>query len=190
MSDKSIIIIGMDSNQSDKSTSRRCDVMKMFLEKFSLKSTHVDNQPTFHHNNLTSNSQIDHIYFYIPDGYNTNIVMDKILCKHNYPSNLSSHDVILSKIIIPKNIQNQPDVQEDFSLTYTEFNSMKPKWNILHYPEYEDQSYQAILNISKNKNNYSISELAQQFSEALVNTAQHIFGIINSNGKQNQKPCY
>ena len=44
----STIIIGLDSNQSKKSTNRLSEAMKNFMEMFLLHSLHLDDQPTFH----------------------------------------------------------------------------------------------------------------------------------------------
>ena len=59
--ENSSILIGLDSNQSDKSSRRRTDPMKSFQSQLSLKSILLSDKPTFHHNNKTSVSQIDHI---------------------------------------------------------------------------------------------------------------------------------
>ena len=53
------ILIGLDSNQSEKSSSRRKKSMESFMTDFSLKSILLDVTPTFHHNNQISESQID-----------------------------------------------------------------------------------------------------------------------------------
>ena len=69
---KSSILIGLDSNQSEKSTRRRTEAMERFREQFSLKTILLGDRPTFHHNNGTSVSQIDHILYFVPDNSNTN----------------------------------------------------------------------------------------------------------------------
>ena len=57
-----MLIIGLDSNQSVKSSRRRTYEMQNFIDKFSLKTILENNtDPTFHHYN-GSESQIDHIY--------------------------------------------------------------------------------------------------------------------------------
>ena len=45
------VIIGLDSNQSEKSTSRRIISMKSFMSDINLKTILPDDKPTFHHNN-------------------------------------------------------------------------------------------------------------------------------------------
>ena len=59
------VIIGLDSNESVKSTKRRSTAMKMFCSKFKLKSIISGSKPTFHHNNQIAESQIDHILFFL-----------------------------------------------------------------------------------------------------------------------------
>ena len=51
--------------------------------------------PAFHHNNQTSESQIDHILIFIPEKSNLEVKFNEELCLKDDPSNLSSHDVIV-----------------------------------------------------------------------------------------------
>ena len=136
LSETSTLIIGMDSNQSSKSTNRRINLMNDFIERFRLKSSHTNNQPTFHHNNLISNSQIDHIYFSIPNSTKSNICLNKILCKEENHSNLSSHDMLVGQISITKQIVSSDGT--DFSKTYTEFINQKPLWDETFFAKYEN----------------------------------------------------
>ena len=95
----SILIIGCDSNQSEKSTKRRITAMTDMLRDFHFQPVLSGNEPTFHHNNQTSESQIDNIYYFIPSSSSTiSLELFKHLClKDNY-ENLSSHDVIVNEI--------------------------------------------------------------------------------------------
>ena len=105
-SETSTIIIGLDSNQSKKSSKRRTAVMLDFTSQFSLKSVHISDQPTFHHNNQVSESQIDHILCYLPNEEVIDIKLKEILCEKVNSSNLSSHDAVIGEISLPKPIQN------------------------------------------------------------------------------------
>ena len=98
---KCIILIGLDTNQSDKSSKRRSGAMKNFKEQLSLNSILLNDLPTFHHNNQTSTSQIDHILYFIPDKSAVNVKLQKHLCKLENFANLSSHDAIVGKIEFP-----------------------------------------------------------------------------------------
>ena len=76
--------------------------MRTFMSKLSLQTILPGNKPTFHHNNQVSESQIDHILYFIPDMYqDTKIVFADHLCQKEHPCNLSSHDVILGQITFP-----------------------------------------------------------------------------------------
>ena len=124
----STIIIGLDLNQSKKSTNRRSDAMIKFMKMFLLHSLHLDDQPTFHHNNQVSESQIDHILCFIPQKANLDIKLKDILCQKLHSSNLSSHDVVVGEICLPQ--PNDKLVKEpNYSKTYEEFNVKKIKWN-------------------------------------------------------------
>ena len=70
--DNYAIVIGLDSNQSKKSTLRRTRAMELFMSEFCLRTILPNDARTFHHNNQVSESQIDHILYFIPD-WNKNI---------------------------------------------------------------------------------------------------------------------
>ena len=72
--------------------------MTVFLNTFSLKSIHVSDQPTFHHNNQISETQIDHILYFIPQSSKVEVRFKDIFCKINNPSNLSSHDALIGEL--------------------------------------------------------------------------------------------
>ena len=110
--ENSTIIIGLDSNQSIKSTNRRTDAMNVFKNSFLLQSLHIDNQPTFHHNNLVSESQIDDILCFIPKNAKLDIKFKDILCQKFNSSNLSSHDVVVGEICLPQPIV-KPSLEPD-----------------------------------------------------------------------------
>ena len=129
------ILIGLDTNQSEKSSRRRTEAMKQFCEQFSLKGVLTNSEPTFHHNNQTSSSQIDNILAYIPDKAPIEISLFKHLCKLDNPVNLSSHDALIAKLTLPT-VKKQ-NIEKDYSHTYETFEAEKPKWN-----EFGLQGYQ------------------------------------------------
>ena len=63
--ENSAIIIGADTNQSKKSSKRRIAAMHRFIQDFFLKPVLISDDPTFHHNNQTSVSQIDQILYFL-----------------------------------------------------------------------------------------------------------------------------
>ena len=76
--------------------------MVKFMKMFLLHSLHLDDQPTFHHNNQVSESQIDHILCFISQKANLDIKLKDILCQKLHSSNLSSHDVVVGEICLPQ----------------------------------------------------------------------------------------
>ena len=83
------VFIGADTNQSQKSSKRRTDAMDGLRKEFFLKSILVSDEPTFHHNNQTSVSQIDTILYFIPETAGMDMKFLDHLCKLDYSSNLS-----------------------------------------------------------------------------------------------------
>ena len=61
----SVVIIGTDSNVSIKSSRRRCNAMKQFLQSFSLATILKDDKPTFHHNNNQNHKLIIFILLFL-----------------------------------------------------------------------------------------------------------------------------
>ena len=118
----SIIILGLDSNCSNTGTPRRQEAFALFKKQFSLKSIIPGTEPTFHHNNGTSETQIDFIL--TNNTQAVNFVTQK--CKLKEPSNLSSHDAIIGQMKISK-IQTTDD-ETDYSDTYDEFCKKKVEW--------------------------------------------------------------
>ena len=118
----STIILGVDSNCSNSGTPRRKNAFTQFLDQFSLESITPGTEPTFHHNNGTSETKID---FILTNNHQAvTFVTQK--CKLVEPSNLSSHDAIIGQIRIDK--IEATDVDIDYSDTYEDFNKKKVEW--------------------------------------------------------------
>jgi hypothetical protein len=161
----------LDSNQSEKSSKRRTAVMLDFISQFSLKSLHISDQPTFHHNNQVSESQIDHILCYLPTEDVIKINFKEILCQKVNSSNLSSHDVVIGEMFLPKPIQNNTQ-EPDYSNAYSDFKIQKPKWNISGMEGYKIQSAEVITELMNNFTEPShIPALAEMCSKMLVLSA-------------------
>ena len=88
--ENSMIILGTDSNVTSKSTKRRREAIQKFLETFSFNSILASEEPTFHHSNQTAESQIDHVYFFIPESSSMKMTFKDHLCLKEEPSNISS----------------------------------------------------------------------------------------------------
>ena len=91
--------------------------MKQFNAQFSFKTVLLNNIPTLHHNNQTSASQIDHILYYLPEKSEVKVSLHEHLCQLDNSENLSAHDAIIGKLLLPsKEVSTE---EPDFSSTYT-----------------------------------------------------------------------
>ena len=126
LTDNSAVFIGADTNQSQKSTKRRTEAVEQFKTEFSFRSILLSGEPTFHHNNQTSVSQIDTILSFIPETLGIELNFSEHLCKLDFSANLSAHDVIIGKMKIPPNLEKSEE--KDYSATYQPFIVNKPKW--------------------------------------------------------------
>ena len=126
-----IILIGIDANTSAKSTKRRIEAFNSFLSELKLSTILNNSDPTFHHHNGTSETQIDHILVFVPENNPTDVKFYNQLCTLLYPSNLSSHDAIIGSISFPSK-------EKDYSSTYTEFHPGRPKWDKEGLPGYQE----------------------------------------------------
>ena len=143
---ETVIIIGLDSNQSRKSTRCRSDAMAKFIEYFSLKPVLTSEDPTFHHNNQTSESQIDNILYKVPENSDVDIDLYKHLCKLNNFANLSSHDALVARVALP--VEKTQKKEKDFSSTYTPFIVPKPKWNESGLIQYQKETSKKLKDLS------------------------------------------
>ena len=172
--DNSVIILGTDSNVSSKSSKRRLESMKNFLSIFSMSTILTNDQPTFHHNNQTSVSQIDHIYFFVPEQSDVNVRLKKHLCLKDDPSNISSHDVLVGEVVLP--VVREHAESEDYSSSYTPFLVKKPKWNESGLEGYQNQSARILGGLcAKYEKVEYLPTLCEMFSRALVISAEKHF---------------
>ena len=182
----SIIIIGTDTNQSEKSSKRRTEAMNRFKEEFSMMSLLVSGQPTFHHNNQGASSAIDTILFHIPENSEIKLQFLDHLCKLENSANLSSHDVILGEIKIP--FENEINSEEDFTNTYEEFVVKKPKWDKSGISNYQEQTFNVLSQLFANfKGPQFIPALTEMISKTLVLSAEMNFEHTKPNPDRKQK---
>ena len=85
------VVIGTDSNCSEKSSKRRQQAWSRFCEAFNLLVKATD-EPTFHHHNGSSESCIDYFLSNIP------LLNLRQICTLDCPTNMSSHDPILASL--------------------------------------------------------------------------------------------
>ena len=177
----------MDSNQSKTSSKRRTFAMQGFIEDFGLKTITESDKPTFHHNNGSSESCIDHIYYFIPPKSNLSIEFKDHLCTKDIDSNFSSHDVFVGTVSLPPFLKLKNNVC--YSNSYTDFIIRKSKWNASNMLIYQENCSKLFNEI---QSNYSqpeyIPEASELLSKALVQAAQLSFDTIKpAKKKQSQK---
>ena len=172
--ENSCILIGLDTNQSEKSSRRRTEAMEQFCEQFSLKGVLTNNDPTFHHNNQLSTSQIDNILAYVPENLPVQISLFKHLCKLENYANLSSHDALVAKLIIPT--FNKSFSEANYSHTYETFVVKKPKWDQSGIVGYQNQTALVLKDLlSEFDEPEYIPLLSELFSKMLVISAENNF---------------
>ena len=88
------ILIGIDANVSENATTRRKLAFANLTQTLNLETVLPGNSPTFHHNNGSSTSQIDHIL--TNDTKLISFLGQK--CKLDDSDNLSGHDALLASI--------------------------------------------------------------------------------------------
>ena len=129
--------------------------------------------PTFHHNNQTSESQLDHVYVSTPMNSKITLTFSRLLCLKENASNLSSHDVIIAGLSLPvyklSNESNKP-----VSTSYTSFNVRKPKWSNIDKEKYQIQTADYTNQLFSNYalDDDLIPELCEMFSRTLVMCAE------------------
>ena len=141
-------------------------------------------EATFHHNNQTSESQVDHIYFYIPETSKVKVQFKDQLCLKENPSNISSHDVIVGEIVLPVAKVNNT-TEQDHSSSYTPFVVKKPKWNESGREGYQHQTARVLQELSDKFNSTEfLPTLCEMFSKALVISAEKNFVTSKPNIKK------
>ena len=169
-----VILIGLDSNQSSKSTRRRSEGMIEFVKKFSLQSVLKSDTPTFHHHGQASSSQIDHILFFIPQRSSVSVELLEHICCLETSDNLSSHDVIVSQVSLPNGIQKVDSA--DYTSTYTDFLVKKPLWNENDLPCYQMKVSETLKYIVSEFNDPAFLPVVSELvSKALVTSAEESF---------------
>ena len=165
--------------------------MQTCCETFSFKTILTSDKPTFHHNNEKSMSEIDHILYFLPSKSKVKVKMEQHLCKLDYSSNSSSHDVLIGRIILPS--VNSIEKETDYSSTYTQFAVAKPRWSeagLLAYQKQSSEILQSLVN-KFNQPEY-IPLLSELFSKMLVISAENNFDTSTptTNVSKQQKPYF
>jgi hypothetical protein len=180
------LFIGFDSNQSEKSTRRRTNAMNSFLTKFCLETILVDDTPTFHHNNQTAETRIDHMYHNFSKNSPIKLSLSENLCPKENPSNLSSNDVIIGKIQLPSIPSTKSE--KDYTSTYTPFLVKKPKWCEDGMSGYQAQAFRILSDILPRFDEPEhIPTLTEMCSNMLVMAAERNFETTNPSNEVKKK---
>ena len=127
---------------------------------------------------MTSESQIDNIFFYIPEKSKVEIRLKNHLCLKNDAANLSSHDVLVGEVILPS--LHLEASTSDYSSTYSDFIVKKPKWNQDGLEGYQKDSLMFLQRLTNKYNTVeNIPILCELFSKALVLSGENNFETTN-----------
>ena len=133
------ILLGLDSNCSEKSSARRVRALQSFSNEFDLVKL-SSNHATFHHHNGSSESNID--YFLISRELSPSFSNVSFSCSLTTPENLSSHDPVSATLVLP---QPQPGPSRtDYSHTYTKFSQHKVVWSESAMVDYQITAAKAL----------------------------------------------
>ena len=130
--DNETILIGSDSNCSDRSSLRRRLAFENLCKDLELRKFSCS-QPTFHHHNGSSESNID--YFLMSAGSTPKIINIFKRCTLETPQNFSSHDPVSATLQFPATGSNV--TSNLYSHTYTNFSRKKIIWNQAHIEQYQ-----------------------------------------------------
>ena len=165
------VIIGTDSNCSEKSSSRRSKAFLAFCDEFCLTKQSTTSS-TFHHPNGTSESCIDFFLITAKSKMKTTNLLS--LCTLDNPLNFSSHDPIFASIEIPMNKTiEKPSL---FAETYSNFEQLKIKWNPEKIPTYEKLVEEFLTKCDSTFPNHEYIPLkCSLYSDLMVKAAELVF---------------
>ena len=128
------ILIGADTNCSEKSSQRRIRLYRDFCKKQDLLRA-GSSSPTFHHYNLTSESNID--TFLISSDLEDELGSIQVNCTMDEPLNFSCHDLLLTTLSIPV---PHPEQSSKYSDTYTVHDRAKVLWDCSDISSYQEHA--------------------------------------------------
>ena len=175
-----IILIGTDSNCSEKSSTRRILAFNNMCERLNLKKVSTTH-PTFHHHNNLSESNID--YFLITKDYASNLSEPTVSCSLVTPGNFSSHDPVSA--ILQVLGAEPPPPGDVYSHTYTDFTQRKVVWDPSKVCDYQQA---AAIALAKYSSMFPLPEQiplkCELYSNLLVKAAE-----MYMDSKPVKKPC-
>ena len=167
------VLIGADSNCGEKSSKRRKQAFTALCGELELERI-SPNQPTFHHHNGSSESNID--CFLLSSSYSFKLSNLQSLCTLDTPDNLSSHDPVYSSLQLP--LLQFKDKTSKFEHTFTDFNRKKIVWDKKNLVNFQDTAAMAL---SRYEKFFSLPEhiplKCDLFSRLLVKAAEMTMGV-------------
>ena len=133
------ILIGTDSNCSEKSSLRRIKAFDSLCRELKLVKASTS-RPTFHHHNGSSESNID--CFLISEEYSSKLSSILSLCTLDTPDNLSSHDPVTALLEIP--VSTGCDQGTDYGHTFTDFTQQRIVWDVDNLQNYQHTAATAL----------------------------------------------
>ena len=177
------VLIGTDSNCSEKSSKRRLHAFQKLTNELDLEKV-CTKQPTFHHHNGLSESNID--CFMISKTFSEHLKNPTLLCTQNTPENLSAHDSLLTTLEVPDH-HNDEVTEVDYSKTYTKFDQQKVVWDSTKLDLYQLTAGKFLLDC---ENMFPLPEhiplKCELFSQLLVKSAE-ICLEIKPNRREDQR---
>ena len=170
------MLLGADSNCSEKSTNRRNQAFHSFCVEHNLIQIR-SHGPTFHHCNGVSSSNID--LFLISHKHASHLTQIALECSEENPENFSSHDPVFAKLILPSS--GKTSKQDRFIQTYTPFRPTKILWdktNLENYQKIAEEALQKYENIFNSPEYIPLK--CQLYSDLLVKSAELCFTSNNT----------
>ena len=167
-----LVVLGLDSNCSEKSSSRRKSAFAGFCKTLSLRM-HKSLKPTFHHSNLTSESCID--FFLVSESESLKPGHIQQVCTLDNPLNLSSHDPLVCNLKVQQSLSEKSN-KTDYTNTYREFDETRIIWDSTLVPHYQELAGKALSGALEFWDQVeAIPLLCSLFSQLLVKTAKMTF---------------
>ena len=150
-----------------------------------MKSITIGDVPTFHHNNGTSESNLD--YFLIPKDQSSLFTNPKAICTLNNLLNLSAHDVVNSSIRIDKRSSTN-HAENQYDHTYTPFIVKQILWNDENIKAYKLSSNGILKEMEETFNDPEFIPLkCELYSKLLVTCAEKTVKVKPTKAKTTQK---
>ena len=119
-----VLLLGADTNCSTKSSQRRIQAYNRMQRDLNLVSV-SPYQPTFHHHNGSSESNIDS--FLVSKVYSSKLSNPRTLCTLDNPENLSAHDPLVSTLQVKETVSSTG--HSKYAHTYTKFDQLRVNWD-------------------------------------------------------------